>query len=80
MSAGDSHRNNEKIVELGSMTTRFAADAVVAQLEAEGITASVASDDAGGWQPGLGFSEGYRVMVFENDVARARAIVGAEFD
>ena len=76
----DEHRNDEKIVDLGSFPTRFGAEALVAQLESEGITASVGSDDAGGWQPGLGFSEGYHVLVFENDVARAREIAGSAFD
>jgi hypothetical protein len=76
----DEHRNKEKIVELTNAPTQFAAEAIVAQLEAEGIKATVAGDDAGGWEPGLGFAEGYRVMVFENDVPRAREIVGSEFD
>ena len=74
------HHDHEKIVDLGSFPTRFGAETIVAQLEAEGITASLGSDDAGGWQPGLGFSEGYHVMVLENDVARAREIIGDAFD
>lgn len=60
----DEHRNDEHLVTLTSVPTRFGADVVVAELESCGIKAGVV---------------GRRVMVFERDLATARAII-AETD
>jgi hypothetical protein len=58
------HRNDERIVTLTGVPSRFGADVVVAALESRGIKASAA---------------GRRVVVFERDLASARAII-AETD
>src|SRR4051812_37365039 len=76
--APDDHRDDEHIVELMRLPNRFAADVVVAALEARGITASAVHSDAGGWAPNLSAYPGHRVMVFENDVETARALVAEE--
>ena len=76
--AADDHRENEQIVVLAQLPTRFEADAVVAALEARGITASAVHSDAGGWAPNLSAYVGHRVMVFENDLEIARALVEQE--
>jgi len=60
----DEHRNNEDIVTLTRVPTRFGADVVVAALESCGIKAGAV---------------GHRVVVFERDLATARAII-AETD
>lgn len=73
--AAADHRDNEHIVELMRVPTRFAADVVVAALESRGIKASALHSDAGGWAPNLAMYVGHRVMVFENDVEIARALV-----
>lgn len=54
------HRNDERIVTLTGVPTRFGADVVVAALESRGIKAGAA---------------GRRVVVFERDLATARAII-----
>jgi hypothetical protein len=58
------HRNDEHVVPLTRVPTRFGADVVVAALESRGIKAGVV---------------GRRVVVFERDLATARAII-AETD
>jgi hypothetical protein len=58
------HRNDERIVTLTGVPTRFGADVVVAALKSRGIKAGAA---------------GSRVVVFERDLATARAII-AETD
>ena len=60
----DEHRNNEHVVTLTRVPTRFGADVVVAALESRGIKAGAV---------------GPRVVVFERDLETARAII-AETD
>ena len=69
------HRTDERIVELTAVSTIFAAETIVSALHASGINAMVSSDDSGGMRPGLGFANGYRVLVLENDLARAQALI-----
>jgi hypothetical protein len=76
--APDDHRDNEQIVELMRLPSRFAADVVVAALDARGIKAAAVHSDAGGWAPHLSAYVGHRVMVFENDVETARALLVEE--
>ena len=73
--ADDDHRDDEHIVELVRVPSRFAADVIVAALEARGIKASALHSDAGGWAPNLSAYDGHRVMVFENDVETAQALL-----
>jgi len=60
----DEHRNDEHLVTLTSVPTSFGAKVVVAALESRGIKAGVVAR---------------RVVVFERDLATARAII-AETD
>jgi len=71
----DDHREHEQIVELVRVPTRFEADTLVASLESRGIKAAAVHSDASGWAPQFGVWVGHRVMVFENDLETARAIL-----
>jgi hypothetical protein len=73
--APDDHRENEQIVELTRLSSRFAADVMVAALEARGIKASAMHSDAGGWAANLSAYVGHRVMVFQGDLEIARALL-----
>lgn len=50
----------------------------VQRLREGGIDAFLASDDAGGLRPEVGFMAGFRVMVREDDLAEADEILGGE--
>ena len=76
--AADDHRDNEQIVELVRVPTGFEADTLVAALESRGIKASAIHSDASGWAPHYGVWSGHRVMVFENDLETAAAILAEQ--
>jgi hypothetical protein len=61
-------------VEISAGSSRFEADVFVARLSVEGIAARGVSDEAGGVEPALGYSGGYRVLVPSETADRARAI------
>jgi len=67
-------------VEISAGPSRFGADVFVARLSVEGIEARVVSDEAGGVEPALGYSDGYRVLVSAEAADRARAIQGEARD
>ena len=67
------NRDNEKIVVLTEIPNRLQAEAIAATLEANGIKATVAHGDIGGWAPSM--ADGSRVLVFEGDVDAAQAIL-----
>ena len=69
------HHDHEKIVELTRVPTRTEADVLIAKLKANGIDAMGEYGDIGGWGPHIGIAQGNAVMVFENDVERARALI-----
>ena len=69
------HHDHEAIVELIRVPTRVEGDILIAKLHANGIDAIGRSGDADGWAPQLALLQGYAVMVFENDVERARALI-----
>jgi hypothetical protein len=71
----DDHRNEEHIVELMRLPSRFAADVIVAALEARGIRAS--APRSGGVFATNAKSTNL-VLVFENDLEVARALVAEE--
>jgi hypothetical protein len=75
---GRNHHEHEKIVELARVPSRFEADTIVAKLHANGIDASAQHNDAAGVAPHYGLLEGHIVVVFENDLARARQLVAEE--
>jgi Putative prokaryotic signal transducing protein len=76
--ADDDHRNNEKIVELTTTSSRTATDILVAALESRGIKAVADHGDASGWDPMLSLLQGHRVMVFEGDLEVARQILAEQ--
>src|SRR5262249_50644406 len=61
-------RPGGRIVEVANFPSRFQADAAVALLAANGINAMAKYGDAEGWAPHLGLLDGYRVMVFDEDL------------
>ena len=65
---------NDRIVELINVPTKFEADALVAHLKAEGISAYTAGSEIPGAYPGLQ-TQGAAVMVFERDVERAKSVI-----
>ena len=69
------HHDHEKIVELTRVPTRTEADVLIAKLKANGIDAMGEYGDIGGWGSHIGIAQGNAVMVFENDVERARALI-----
>lgn len=71
-------RPDGKIVEVANFGTRLEADAALALLEANGIQASGKYGDAGGWMPHIALIDGFRVLVFEEDLEVARALLETE--
>ena len=69
------------IVEIATYGTTFAARAAAAHLEAEGIRASVVTDNAGGAFPSMSLlSAGVRLAVTSDDAERAASILADSFD
>jgi hypothetical protein len=71
-------RPDGKIVEVANFGSRMEADAAIALLEANGIQASGKYGDAGGWMPHIALVDGYRVLVFDDDLDAARDLLQAE--
>jgi hypothetical protein len=71
------HHDDEAIVELACLRGPVEVGALVAELDAKGITAISSTDDSFGMRPYLTYVNGYRVLVFENDLERARAVLRA---
>ena len=71
------HHDHEKIVELTRVPSRVEADILIAKLKANGIDASGRYADADGWAPQFGLLDGYGVLVFENDLERARSLIAS---
>jgi hypothetical protein len=71
-------RPEGRIVELGRFPSRFEADVVAEVLETNGIRASVDAGDGDGWLPHLVLYHGARVLVFEDDLETARALIAAQ--
>lgn len=68
-------RPGGRIVEVANFPSRFQADAALALLEANGINAMAKYGDAEGWAPHFGLLDGYRVMVFDEDLDAAKALI-----
>ena len=68
--------DNDRIVELTRVPSRFEADALVAHLKSEDIPAYTAGSDIPGAYPGIQ-SQGAAVMVRAQDVDRAKAVLDA---
>jgi len=71
----DEHHDHERIVPVAILPTRMEAEISVAALESRGIKATADHGDADGWDPMLSLLQGHRVLVFESDLAVARAIL-----
>ncbi len=65
---------DKNLVPIGIYFTRHEAEFAQSMLEANGIEAVIAADDAGGYGPGLTFSRGVALLVREEDVGRAEAV------
>jgi hypothetical protein len=65
------------IVELTRRSSRFEADVIIAKLRSAGIPSTMDAADAGGWYPHLGFVQGYRVLVNEENLDEATRVVVA---
>jgi hypothetical protein len=73
-------RPNGKIVEAGNFGTRLEAETAIALLEANGIQASGKFGDAGGWMPHIALVDGFRVLVFDDELDAAKDLLAAELD
>lgn len=71
-------RPGGRIVEVANFPSRFEADSALALLEANGIEAMARYGDAEGWAPNLGLLDGYRVMVFDEDLDAAKALIESD--
>jgi Putative prokaryotic signal transducing protein len=71
-------RPNGKIVQVANFGSRLEADAAMALLEANGIQASGKYGDAGGWLPHIALLDGFRVLVFDEDLETAKALIDTE--
>src|SRR4051812_36687057 len=71
-------RPDGKIVEAGNFGSRLELDAALALLEANGIQASGKFGDSGGWLPHIALIDGFRVLVFDEDLDGARALLETE--
>jgi Putative prokaryotic signal transducing protein len=68
-------RRGGRIVEAANLPTRFQADAALALLQTNGIEAMAKYGDAEGWAPFFAMIDGFRVMVFDDDLDAARALL-----
>jgi hypothetical protein len=75
---GDEHRDDERIVELVSVPSRFEADVIVAKLESAGIKANVSQNDAAGLAPHYATLDGHIVYVFQKDLKVARELLAEQ--
>ena len=66
-----------RIVTLGAFPSRFEADVIIGMLRSNGIDATGAYGDGEGWVPHLAAYAGARVLVFEDDLEQARALLDA---
>jgi hypothetical protein len=71
------HRDDEAIVELARVPGPVEVGALLAELKAKGIKAMSSADDVAGLRPSMAYIQGYRVLVFERDLERARRVLRA---
>jgi hypothetical protein len=69
--------NLDDAIVLETFSNRIEAEMAAGLLESEGIEATVMADDAGGAYPMLQFVRGVRLMVAQEDEARAKEIRAA---
>jgi hypothetical protein len=66
-----------RIVPLAAYPSRFEADVVIGLLTSNDIPAMGDYGDGEGWTPHLALYRGARVLVFDEDLERARAVLEA---
>jgi len=66
---------NEHMISLAAYESELEAEIARGHLESAGIDAIVSKDDAGGMLPSLHEAEGVRVLVWSEDVRRARVVL-----
>lgn len=71
-------RPGGRIVEAGNFPTRYEADAAIHLLEDNGIQATGKFGDADGWAPHFALLDGYRVLVFDDDLDAAKDLLRRE--
>ncbi|MBD3308998.1 hypothetical protein GF339_21505 [candidate division KSB3 bacterium] len=64
----------EDFVAFKTYSTRYEAELAKSVLEANGVAAHIASDDAGGVRPELAFFRGVQLLVNEQDLQTAQQI------
>ena len=67
--------SNDRVVSVKAYSSRVDADLAKAVLDANGIRAFVAGDDAGGMEPWLGPAQHIQVLVNEQDASLARQLL-----
>jgi len=70
----------EDAVVIETYSDESFAEAAVSLLEAEGIEALIASDDAGHSLPNLDFARGVRLLVAPSDAKRAKLLLETSGD
>jgi hypothetical protein len=68
------------LIAVARFSSHIEADLARSALEAAGIDAMIAADDAGGQRPHLAFSQGVVVMVRAEDQFAAREVLEAAAD
>ena len=71
-------RPDGKILELATFESFIEAEAARARLEDAGIKTMRGADDGSGSLPNLAAVGGYPVLVFEDDLPAARAVLASE--
>src|SRR5262245_61204072 len=70
--------DHSELVVLRTFPTVIAADLAKSALESVGLESMVRSDNKGGQNPGLAFSQGVELLVRADDVAAANDMLGIE--
>lgn len=66
----------QRLITLEVFGSEIEAELARERLEVSGIEAHISKDDAGGARPDLQLARGVRLLVFEEDTAAAREILG----
>ena len=70
-------RPHGKIVEAANFGSRMEADVAIEMLRANGIQASGKYGDSGGWLPHIALVDGFRVVVFDDELDVAKELLAA---
>lgn len=65
------------LISVATFSSHIEADLAKSALEAAGIDAIVAADDAGGQRPHMAFSQGVVVLVRSEDETAAREVLAS---